>query len=164
MTLPGNQIDLDRASRPLRNAVDNWRKKRLFVGACYHYDEAKRTWFLELNGAVNHGCVSIPRIVVEVAEDGSSARIVVGGKWKATAKTARGVRSVLDRIEKGAIDVATTRKLVFDFFQGDEAKAAAWFSSPNPTLGGVIPNDLIALGRGQKLLEHVRALQAENTP
>jgi hypothetical protein len=48
------------------------------------------------------------------------------------------------------------------FFKDDFDKASLWFRLPNPSLGGLIPNDLIRMGRIGKLAEFVRNAMAEN--
>ncbi len=158
------EMELDRVSKPLREAVEKWKKPRTYVGGYYRYSRAKRVWLLDLTGAVDRGYVSLPRITVEVSEDGTKARVLVSGKWRGTTKSPRGLRSILDRIEKNVIGASSVRKLVLEFFQNNIAKTDAWMSAPNPTLGGAIPNDLISIGQRQKLLEHVQALLEENKP
>ena len=51
--------------------------------------------------------------------------------------------------------------LVLSFF-GDPKKAELWMTTPNPMLGGAIPDDMIAWGRGEKLLKFVETALAEN--
>lgn len=53
-------------------------------------------------------------------------------------------------------------ELVSGFFEGNSAKVALWFSSPNPLLGGLAPNTMIAMGRGEKLLRFIKQQLAEN--
>lgn len=54
------------------------------------------------------------------------------------------------------------RKLVAEFFKGDEEKVALWFSTENPQFGGMVPKDLLDLNKGAKLLETVKQMLAEN--
>jgi len=53
--------------------------------------------------------------------------------------------------------------LVCKFF-GNKNKAALWFNTPNPLLGGVSPVDTISLGKVDKLLKFIRNCLAENEP
>ena len=53
-------------------------------------------------------------------------------------------------------------QLVHAFFDGDWKKTHAWFTSPNPLLGGIVPDDMFAMGRGAKLLTFIRHLLSEN--
>lgn len=50
---------------------------------------------------------------------------------------------------------------VTDFF-GDEAKARLWMRTPNPMLGDVSPNDMIAAGRYAKLRRFIIDALANN--
>jgi len=52
-------------------------------------------------------------------------------------------------------------KLVADFFD-DHEKADVWFRTPNPMLGNVSPDDMIAAGRNAKLRSFMIAALAEN--
>lgn len=52
--------------------------------------------------------------------------------------------------------------LILDFFHGDGEKAERWMATSNPLLGCMTPDDMIALGRGEKLLKWVRQSLAEN--
>jgi hypothetical protein len=63
-----------------------------------------------------------------------------------------------------AADTATSWALVLGFFGGDAAKTELWFATPNPLLGGVSPNDMIALRRTQMLLRVIREQLVENEP
>lgn len=59
-------------------------------------------------------------------------------------------------------DIKVIRKLVLEFFVGDEAKTDLWFSSENPLLGGISPNQMIMVGRVRKLAMFVEQQLAEN--
>jgi len=52
--------------------------------------------------------------------------------------------------------------LVFDFFGKDRTKADLWMSSKNPMLGFVAPDEMLRLGRGDRLLKFVETSLAEN--
>lgn len=60
---------------------------------------------------------------------------------------------------------AATRHEIFtrvrEFFDHD-GKAALWMGTPNPLLGDVSPNDMLAAGREEKLLRFVVGALAEN--
>lgn len=59
---------------------------------------------------------------------------------------------------------ATRREIVTrvrEFFAHD-GKAALWMETPNPLLGDVSPNDMLAAGREEKLLRFVVGALAEN--
>lgn len=48
------------------------------------------------------------------------------------------------------------KRLVLEFFAGDQGKTTLWFSTANPLLGGASPNKMIAMGRETRLLRFVR--------
>ena len=52
-------------------------------------------------------------------------------------------------------------RLVSDFF-GDSAKAVKWMGAKNPLLGDQIPIEMIAIGRGEKLLKFIKTSLEEN--
>ena len=52
-------------------------------------------------------------------------------------------------------------KLVNEFF-GSDKKAELWMTSANPLLGGVSPEDMIRMGRSERLLKFVRYNLDEN--
>ncbi len=54
------------------------------------------------------------------------------------------------------------RSLVSAFFKSNEKKTDLWFSTENPILGNVSPDDLISLGKAPKLLKIVKYLLGEN--
>lgn len=54
---------------------------------------------------------------------------------------------------------------IMEFFEGNEAKVDLWYSSPNPMLGGISPDDMIRLDRFDKLARFVEdALEANQPP
>ncbi len=67
-------------------------------------------------------------------------------------------QSVIDHV--AAIEVEV--KLVVDVFEGDLAKAALWFTTPNPFLGEVAPVDMIRVGKLDKLKQFISS--ALSTP
>ena len=52
--------------------------------------------------------------------------------------------------------------LVLEYFHGARDRAELWMTSKNPLLGDVTPDDMIAMGRGQKVLRWVRESLSEN--
>lgn len=57
---------------------------------------------------------------------------------------------------------AELNRLVLKFFDGNEAKTRLWFSSENPLLGNVSPDDMIRWGRSDRLLMFVKQQLADN--
>lgn len=55
-------------------------------------------------------------------------------------------------------------RLVLEFFKGDVDKMKMWFHTKNPLLGNITPNDMIKLGRYEKLLLWVKQQLSENEP
>jgi hypothetical protein len=53
-------------------------------------------------------------------------------------------------------DEKEIRRLVLEFFAGNVEKADLWFKTPNPLLGGFVPERMIWLGRETRLLRFVR--------
>lgn len=64
-----------------------------------------------------------------------------------------------DRIKEWAIAIS----LVAEFFE-DEGKTLLWFSTPNPMLGGLRPNDMIKIGRFNKLHKFIITALQESRP
>ena len=44
------------------------------------------------------------------------------------------------------------KEILTKFFDGDTDKISLWYSTPNPSLGGASPDDMIANGKEEKLL------------
>lgn len=51
---------------------------------------------------------------------------------------------------------------VVEYFEGDLDRAYLWFETPNPQLGNVSPNDMIKLGRDEKLLKFILESRENN--
>ncbi len=49
-----------------------------------------------------------------------------------------------------------------DYFEGDTQKTWTWFATPNPSLGGVSPMDMIKRGRVDKLKKFIDNALDEN--
>jgi antitoxin Xre/MbcA/ParS-like protein len=68
-------------------------------------------------------------------------------------------------VRSGTLSSSKTRtrvaKLLLGFF-GDPGKVSLWMSSPNPLLGNVSPEDMIRIGREEKLLRFVENQLREN--
>jgi uncharacterized protein (DUF2384 family) len=60
-------------------------------------------------------------------------------------------------------EITEVRRLVKEFFKGDNDKTALWMSSPNPLLGNTSPVDMVMAGREDKLLEFVKAQMEANS-
>lgn len=58
--------------------------------------------------------------------------------------------------------VKEIRRLVLNFFEGNEEKTGAWFTSANPLLGGISPDKMISMGREDRLMRFVQTQLAEN--
>lgn len=58
---------------------------------------------------------------------------------------------VRERIE----EIANVIELVAQFFDGDAARTALWFKTPNPMLGNISPRDMIRYGRYERLRRFV---------
>lgn len=56
-------------------------------------------------------------------------------------------RQVKERLE----DLANLANLVATAFGGDSAKAEIWFRTSNPMLGGIVPREMVRLGRSARL-------------
>ena len=52
--------------------------------------------------------------------------------------------------------------LLMEFFNNDTTKVGAWMNTPNPLLGNMIPYELIAMGREEKLLRFIENAISEN--
>lgn len=51
--------------------------------------------------------------------------------------------------------------LVYEFFKNHE-KTMIWFSAPNPLLGGISPNQMIEIGKEDRLSSFVKNVLDEN--
>lgn len=51
---------------------------------------------------------------------------------------------------------------ILEFFSGDKEKTTLWFNTENPLLGNIKPNDLIVMGREEKLLKFIQHALSEN--
>lgn len=69
-------------------------------------------------------------------------------------------RPVRERLE----ELANTVNLVAQAFDGDAEKAAIWFRTPNPMLGGIEPKEMVRLGRGSRLSKFILTAMSENVP
>ncbi len=59
--------------------------------------------------------------------------------------------------------LSTIQRLEHFFFQ-DKEKLALWFETDNVLLGGVSPNDIITVGRVEKLEKFINSSLDENHP
>lgn len=53
-------------------------------------------------------------------------------------------------------------KLIAGSLGWDHVKVRRWMLMPNPLLGGVTPDEMIAMGLGEKLIKTVKSLLEEN--
>mgnify|MGYP001471998306 CR=1 FL=1 len=51
---------------------------------------------------------------------------------------------------------------VLAFFGGDQTKTTAWWTTPNPSLGGITPVDMCNAGKADKLLKWVKQQLMDN--
>ena len=74
------------------------------------------------------------------------------------------ILSGLDPVEWECTDVIRNEvfSLVLEHFHGAGDSAELWMSTGNPLLGHLVPNDMISMGRGQRLLLWVRDSLSEN--
>jgi hypothetical protein len=59
-------------------------------------------------------------------------------------------------------DLIKVKELVVEFFNGDDKKVDAWFATENALLGGWSPQEMIYLGRQEKLLKFIQTSLDEN--
>jgi hypothetical protein len=50
------------------------------------------------------------------------------------------------------------------FFNNDTEKARLWYTTPNPLLGEISPNQMIAIGREEKLNDFIDSSLEGNRP
>ena len=53
-------------------------------------------------------------------------------------------------------------EIVSDHFLKDRHKISAWYSVPNPLLGGTTPDQMIACGKAERLLKIMKEFRAGN--
>ena len=74
--------------------------------------------------------------------------------------------SSVDSIDDGDSIMFKNDKELYDaidyFFGNDHAKTKLWFGTSNPLLGHISPNDMISLGRGDKLKKFVYTCLEDN--
>jgi hypothetical protein len=59
---------------------------------------------------------------------------------------------------------STARWLIDPFFGGDYDKIRLWMQIKNPGLGDLSPEEMIAMGKGAKLIQFIRTQLDENRP
>ena len=67
-------------------------------------------------------------------------------------------RELKERMEQ----IANICTLVAEFFDGDPARTALWFRTPNPMLGNISPRDMIRYGRFKRLQRFVLEAREDN--
>lgn len=55
-------------------------------------------------------------------------------------------------------------ELLMEYFEGDEAMVILWLETKNPLLGGVVPLDMIKVGRGHNLVAFITSCLEGNRP
>jgi hypothetical protein len=90
-----------------------------------------------------------------IAEVPSMPGVIAYGRTKEEAQ--RRAMNLAERVAE-----AQARTLVAGFFSGDQAKTALWFRTANPLLGHLCPNDLVRMGRAERLLRFVEGQLEEN--
>lgn len=84
----------------------------------------------------------------------------IGGVSKRSVRLdSRIPRELAIRLEQ----IANICALVADYFEGDVARTALWFRTPNPMLGDISPRDMIRYGRFKKLLKFVTEAREANS-
>ena len=58
--------------------------------------------------------------------------------------------------------VVKIKLLLAEFFNGDEDKVKFWLNTKNPSFGYISPNNLIARGRIDKVIEFIQMAKEEN--
>ena len=71
-----------------------------------------------------------------------------------------GLKAYYDEANRPAEDYY---KLVSEFFNGDRDKILTWLITPNYLLGNISPNDMVAMGRKDKLLKFVKTQLSQNS-
>jgi len=96
--------------------------------------------------------------IAEFLDLDKNALSKIGGVSKQSVRLdSRIPKELKERLEQIAVIIT----MVAGYFEDDQQKTALWFKTPNPSLGGTIPRDMIRLGRYRKLLKFVNeALQA----
>lgn len=59
-------------------------------------------------------------------------------------------------------EIANIVSLVAEYFDGNPAKTALWFRTPNPLLGGLSPRDMIRYGRYKRLMKFIASARQAN--
>lgn len=107
----------------------------------------------------NHGLNY--RRVTEFLDLDTNELSKLGGVSKSSVRLDHRIpQDLKDRLEQ----IANICALVATFFDGDLQKTALWFRTPNPSLGNVIPRDMIRFGRFKKLLSFITDALEANTP
>ena len=111
-----------------------------------------------LNFWSNHGLDY--RSVTEFLELNTSELSKIGGVAKSSVRfDAKIPKDLKERLEQ----IANIVGLVAEYFEGDPARTALWFKTPNPLLGEISPRDMIRYGRYRKLLNFVIQANGKNT-
>lgn len=60
------------------------------------------------------------------------------------------------------LEIAIICSLVAEYFEGDSKKTAMWFKTPNPMLGDITPQNMVRLGRSNKLINFIMEAKEAN--
>ena len=98
--------------------------------------------------------------IAEFLDLDTNALSKIGGVSKQSVRLDKRIpKDLKERLEQIAVIIT----LVAGYFEDDQQKTALWFKTPNPSLGGTIPRDMIRLGRYKKLLKFVTEAQKANS-
>lgn len=60
------------------------------------------------------------------------------------------------------LEIAVVCSLVAEYFEGDPKKTAMWFKTANPMLGDITPQNMVRLGRSNKLIKFIMEAREAN--
>lgn len=61
-------------------------------------------------------------------------------------------------------DIAYAGAFLAKFFERDPSMITAWWLTPNPMFGLISPANLVAIGRGHKVIEFIKAAERGDAP
>lgn len=111
-----------------------------------------------LNFWSNHGGLDYSSVSKFLDFDKSELSRLGGISRKTVRLDDRIPKELKERLEQ----IASICNLVAEFFDGDAAKTALWFRTPNPMLGDVSPRDMIRYGRYKRLQKFVLEAREDN--
>jgi hypothetical protein len=111
-----------------------------------------------LNFWANHGSLDYSEVSRFLDLDKGELSKLGGISRKSVRLDERIPRELKERLEQ----IANICNLVAEFFDGDPAKTALWFRTPNPMLGNISPRDMIRYGRFKRLQGFVMEAREAN--